>query len=71
MSTEECLTEGCTLSGYAPAGTRTLCKEHFLNFLTWRRKKGGMAMFKKYGSMTMEERDPTVEEWHQTVGSKL
>ena len=71
MSTESCLIGGCTHSYYAPAGTRALCKEHFLDFLAWRRKKGGMAMFKKYGGMTMEERDPTVEEWANTVTVKI
>jgi len=67
MNTEPCLIGGCTELLYAPAGTRTLCKEHFLQFLTWRKKKGGLGMFKKYSAMTMDERDPTVEEWAQTV----
>ena len=67
MSKETCLIEGCTLPFYAPAGTRSLCKDHFLDFLKWRRKKGGLPMFKKYGAMTMDERDPTVDEWAKTV----
>ncbi|MCA9471393.1 MAG: hypothetical protein MRJ96_09800 [Nitrospirales bacterium] len=67
MSTEPCLIQGCTQPYYAPAGTRSLCKEHFLDFLNWRRKKGGLGMFKKYGAMTMDERDPTVDEWSKTV----
>lgn len=70
MSTQTCLIGGCTSLNYAPAGTGALCKEHFLEFLTWRRKKGGLATFKKYGAMTMEERDPTVNEWAQTVTTK-
>ena len=67
MSTETCLIGGCTHSYYAPAGTRSLCKQHFMEFLHWRKKKGGMAMFKKYSAMTMEERDPTVDEWAKNV----
>jgi hypothetical protein len=67
MSTESCLIGGCTESVYAPAGTQSICKEHFLLFLTWRKKKGGLGMFKKYSAMTMEERDAIVEEWTQTV----
>ncbi|MGB0909638.1 MAG: hypothetical protein ACPGYT_04700 [Nitrospirales bacterium] len=67
MSTETCLIGGCTHAYYTPAGTRALCKLHFTEFLAWRKKKGGMAMFKKYSSMTMEERDPTVDEWAQNV----
>ncbi|MDR4494524.1 MAG: hypothetical protein AB7P17_10905 [Nitrospirales bacterium] len=63
MSTESCLVGGCTEPLYAPAGTRSLCKEHFLHFVAWRKKKGGMGMFKKYSALTMEERDTTVEEW--------
>jgi hypothetical protein len=43
-----------------------LCKEHFLQFLTWRKKKGGLGMFKKYSAMTMDERDAIVEEWGHT-----
>jgi len=41
-----------------------------MDFLTWRRKKGGSAMFKKYGAMTMDERDPTVDEWGKTITVK-
>ena len=67
MSTEPCFIQGCTHPYYAPAGSRSLCKEHFLDFLNWRRKKGGLGMFKKYGAMTMEERDPTVDEWANTI----
>ena len=67
MSLQTCLIGGCTQQVYAPAGTRSLCKKHFSDFLTWRKKKGGMPLFKKYSAMSMEERDPFVEEWAQTV----
>ena len=67
MSDQTCLIGGCTQPLYAPAGTRSVCKEHFLDFVKWRRKKGGMVMFRKYSAMTMEERDPTVDEWAQTI----
>ena len=67
MSDQQCLIGGCTQPVYAPAGTRYLCKEHFLEFSMWRKKKGGMPLFRKYGAMSMEERDPTVDEWAQTV----
>ncbi len=67
MSTETCLIGGCTESIYAPAGTHSVCKEHFLLFLTWRKKKGGLGMFKKYSAMSMDERNTIVDEWGQTV----
>jgi hypothetical protein len=67
MNTDPCLIGGCTEPVYAPAGTQTVCKEHFLHFLTWRKKKGGPGMFKKYSARPMDERDPTVEEWAQTI----
>ncbi|WP_454063249.1 hypothetical protein [Candidatus Nitrospira salsa] len=70
MSSEPCLIHACPHPYYAPAGTRALCKKHFMDFLTWRRKKGGSAMFKKYGAMTMDERDPTVNEWGKTITVK-
>ncbi len=66
MSEQSCLTQGCTNRVYAPAGTGSLCKEHFLNFLTWRRRKG-KGMFQKYAAMTMDERDAVVLEWGKTV----
>lgn len=66
MNPESCLVGGCTETIYAPAGTQSLCKEHFLQFLTWRKKKGGLGMFKKYSAMTMEERNSTVQEWGHT-----
>ena len=43
MNPESCLVGGCTEAIYAPAGTQSLCKEHFLQFLTWRKKKAGLA----------------------------
>jgi hypothetical protein len=38
----------------------------FLNYLTRRRRKGPQ-MFMKYAGMTMEERDPLVAEWANTI----
>jgi len=66
VSEQSCLIQGCTNRVYAPAGTGSLCKEHFLNFLTWRRRKG-TGMFQKYAAMTMDERDAVVLEWGKTV----
>jgi hypothetical protein len=67
MNSDSCLIGGCTETIYAPAGTQSLCKEHFLQFLMWRKKKGGLSMFKKYSAMSMDERDTIVEEWTHTV----
>jgi len=66
MSEQACLIDGCKARGYAPAGTGSLCKEHFLDFVKWRRRKGP-GMFHKYGAMTMEERDSVMTEWRKTV----
>ncbi len=66
MSDQSCLIQGCQAKAYAPAGTQALCKEHFLHFLTWRRKKGPQ-MFHKYAGMTMNERDTIAAEWQKTV----
>jgi hypothetical protein len=66
MSEGACVVEGCKTPVYAPAGTGSLCKDHFLNFLTWRRRKGP-AMFSKYAAMSMEERDTVMAEWRQTL----
>jgi hypothetical protein len=66
MSEQGCLIDGCTARVYAPAGTGSLCKEHFVNFVTWRRRKGP-GMFHKYAAMTMEERDAVTTEWRKTV----
>ena len=61
-----CLIKGCQAKVYAPAGTHSICREHFLKYLIWRRRKGPQ-MFMKYAGMTMEERDPLVAEWAKTV----
>jgi hypothetical protein len=66
MPTPSCLIEGCTAKAYAPAGTGTLCKTHFLSFVTWRRRKGA-AMFYKYGALAMDERNTVLAEWQKTV----
>jgi len=69
MSGEGCLIGGCTSKVYAPAGTGSVCKEHFIDFVKWRRKKGGMNMFRKYNALTMEERDPIVHEWGKLLST--
>jgi hypothetical protein len=61
-----CLIQGCKARVYAPAGTHSICREHFLNYLIWRRRKGPQ-MFMKYAGMTMDERDPYVAEWANTI----
>jgi galactose-1-phosphate uridylyltransferase len=66
MSELTCMIEGCQAKAYAPAGTQSVCKEHFISFLTWRRRKGPQ-MFTKYAAMTMEERNAIVTEWQKTV----
>ncbi len=66
MHTQSCLIKGCSSPVYSPAGTQSVCKEHFLSFLTWRRRKGPQ-MFTTYAGMTMEQRDPLVAEWAGTV----
>jgi len=63
---QTCLVPNCRHKFYAPAGTGTACKEHFLDFLNWRRKKGAQ-MFLKYAAMTMPERDVVAAEWVKTV----
>lgn len=70
MSEKICMIEGCSSRTYAPAGTGSLCKEHFIDFVTWRRKKGGTAMFRKYNGMTMEERNTIVQEWGKTLAAR-
>lgn len=69
MSGQICLIDGCQASVYAPAGTHSICKDHFLNFLTWRRRRGPQ-MFRKYAGMTMEARDQITAEWQVTLGTK-
>jgi hypothetical protein len=66
MSDQVCLIEGCSARAYAPAGTASLCKTHFLAYLAWRRKRGA-GLFAKYAAMTMEERDAIVAEWRKSV----
>ncbi len=67
MNAQHCMIGGCTHQGYAPAGTGTVCKEHFSDFVIWRRKTGGKNLFRKYSGMTMVERDAIVEEWKNTL----
>ncbi len=66
MTQDTCTIQFCRQGVYAPAGTRHVCKAHFMDFLTWRRKRG-MQMFLKYAGMTMAERDAIVDEWKKTV----
>ncbi len=66
MEEHHCLIPECKGKAYSPAGTAYLCKKHFLDFLTWRRRKGA-AMFHKYAAMTMDERDDITTEWRKTV----
>lgn len=66
MSSDKCLIQDCQGKFYAPTGTAATCKEHFLDFLKWRRRKGGQ-MFKRYAAMNMEERDVVTNEWKETV----
>jgi hypothetical protein len=61
-----CMIQGCQAKVYSPAGTQHVCKEHFLNFLTWRRRKGPQ-MFVHYAGLTMEQRDSIAAEWSKTV----
>jgi hypothetical protein len=61
-----CCIPDCQAQPYAPAGTRSVCKDHFLSFLTWRRRRGPQ-MFHKYAAMTMEERDTIAAEWQKTL----
>lgn len=69
MQHDTCSVGGCTFRVYAPAGTGGLCKEHFLNFVTWRRKKGS-AMFHKYAAMPMDERNVVLTEWSKTLAAE-
>ncbi len=66
MNERNCMIQGCRGGIYAPAGTHNVCKEHFLSFLTWRRRKGPQ-MFIHYAGLTMEQRDPIAAEWAKTV----
>lgn len=66
MNDLNCMIEGCQSKVYSPAGTQHVCKEHFLSFLTWRRRKGPQ-MFTHYAGLTMDQRDPIATEWSKTV----
>ena len=66
MSDQACTIQNCTGRPYAPAGTGSLCKTHFLEYVKWRRRKGPQ-MFRVYGAMTMDQRDAVVGEWSKTV----
>lgn len=66
MLDANCCVPDCLASPYAPAGTRSVCKDHFLNFLTWRRRRG-IQMFHAYAGMTMERRDAIVGEWMKSM----
>jgi hypothetical protein len=66
MLDTQCCVPNCLEKPYAPAGTRSICKDHFLSFLTWRRRRGSQ-MFHAYAGMTMEERDSIVTEWMKTI----
>jgi hypothetical protein len=61
-----CFIPNCPSRPYAPAGTQSVCKDHFINFLTWRRRRGPQ-MFLKYAAMTMPERDTIAAEWQKTI----
>ncbi|HLZ34726.1 MAG TPA: hypothetical protein VKP13_11955 [Nitrospira sp.] len=66
MNNLTCMIQKCPGKVYAPAGTEHVCKAHFLDFLTWRRRRGPQ-MFTTYAGMTMEQRDPIVAEWAKTI----
>src|SRR5512134_3816605 len=66
MNDLNCMIQGCQAKVYSPAGTQHVCKEHFLSFLTWRRRKGPQ-MFILYAGLTMEQRDSIAAEWSKTV----
>lgn len=67
MINQSCMIHGCAHHAYAPAGTGQLCKNHFSDFVKWRRKTGGRVLFRKYNGMTTNERNATVEEWGKTL----
>lgn len=66
MSDQGCMIGGCQARVYAPAGTQSVCKDHFMSFLNWRRRRGPQ-MFIKYAGMTMDQRDTIAAEWQKTV----
>lgn len=66
MHDTRCCVPNCQAGPYAPAGTQSVCKDHFLSFLTWRRRRG-QQMFMKYAAMSMPERDTVAAEWVKTI----
>jgi hypothetical protein len=66
MQDLHCCVPNCQAKSYAPAGTRSVCKDHFLSFLTWRRRRGPQ-MFFTYAGMAMAERDAIAAEWIKTI----
>jgi hypothetical protein len=66
MLDSHCCVPNCLERPYAPAGTRSVCKDHFLSFLTWRRRRGPQ-MFLTYAGMSMEERNTITAEWIKTI----
>jgi hypothetical protein len=70
MNDFQCMIQGCQAKVYSPAGTQHVCKEHFLSFLTWRRRKGAQ-MFVHYAGLSMDQRDPIAAEWSKTVSTVL
>jgi len=66
MHDMSCLVPNCQAKPYAPAGTQSVCRNHFLQFLTWRRRRGPK-MFLTYAGMAMNERDIVAAEWIKTI----
>ncbi|MBH0209783.1 MAG: hypothetical protein HP495_14950 [Nitrospira sp.] len=66
MHDTHCCVTNCLAHPYAPAGTHSVCKDHFLSFLTWRRRRGPQ-MFSTYAGMSMAERDTITAEWMKTI----
>ena len=66
MHDTRCFVTNCLAKPYAPAGTHSVCKDHFLSFLTWRRRRGPQ-MFSTYAGMSMSERDTITAEWLKTI----
>ena len=66
MHDTRCCVTNCLAHPYAPAGTQSVCKDHFLSFLTWRRRRGPQ-MFSTYAGMSMAERDTITAEWMKTI----
>ena len=66
MHDTRCCVTNCLANPYAPAGTQSVCKDHFLSFLTWRRRRGPQ-MFSTYAGMSMVERDTITAEWMKTI----